>query len=56
METLSERLAFQDRLDWALYFRRRAKHKLRIGDRSEHRMLMHDALFFLKLAREWKRK
>lgn len=54
--TRTEKLAFSDRFDWALYYRRRARHKLRIGDRREHQMLMKEALFYLKLARQWKRK
>lgn len=54
--TLSERLAFRDRFDWALYYRRRAVHKLRMGSRSDHRELMHQALFYIKLARQWRRK
>ncbi len=53
---MRERLAFADRYDWAVYYRRRATHKLRIGDRREHRMLMKEALFYLRLARQWKRK
>jgi hypothetical protein len=54
--TLSERLAFRDRFDWAVYYRRRAIHRLRMGNRSDHRELMHAALFQLKLARQWKVK
>lgn len=54
--TLSDRLAFRDRVDWALYYRRRAAHQLRMGERNEHKALMLDALFQLKLARSRKPK
>ena len=54
--TLSEKLAFRDRFDWAVYYRRRAAHRLRMGSRADHRELMHAALFYLKLARQWRAK
>ena len=51
-----EKVMLQSRVDQALFFRRRALHKLRIGDRFGHRSLMEDAKFYLKIARQWKAK
>jgi hypothetical protein len=51
-----ERIMLTKRVDQAMSARRFAHHKLRIGDRFGHRTEMHEALFYLKLAREWKPK
>lgn len=51
-----EALMFRSRVDQALTHRRRALHKLRIGDRIGFLKEMDGAKFFLKLAREWKAK
>lgn len=44
------------RVEQALWARRFAHHKLRIGDRFGHRTEMQEARFFLRLARQWKPK
>lgn len=49
-------LMLQTRIAQALSSRRRALHKLRIGDRFGHRECMDAAFFYLKLARQWKVK
>lgn len=49
-----ETLMLRSRVDQALTRRRRAHHKLRIGDRIGFLKEMDGAKFFLKLAREWK--
>lgn len=56
MATLTDRLAFQSNLDTAASKRRNATMFLRMGDRWSHRQYMHQALFYLKLARQGKRK
>lgn len=58
METLnfSERMAFQSHLDTAASKRKNATLFLRMGDRGSHRHYMHQAIHYLKLARQWRRK
>lgn len=51
-----EAVMFRNRVEQALNYRRRAIHKLRIGDRIGFLKEMDGAKFFLKLAREWKVK
>jgi hypothetical protein len=51
--TTHENLMFEERLDQALYQRRRAIHKLRIGDVADHKGFMQGARFYLRLARAW---
>jgi hypothetical protein len=56
MSTFTERLAFQSHLDTAASKRKNAAMFLRMGDRWSHRHYMHQALHYLKLARQWRRK
>lgn len=49
-----DRIMLEKRAEQAMSARRFAIHKLRIGDRFGHRTWMEDALFYLKLARQWK--
>ena len=51
-----EQLRFEEWFRRAMAERRRAIHRLRMGDRLDHKERMHGALFFLRLARGWKPK
>lgn len=51
-----EAVMLQSRVDQALSHRRRAIHKLRIGDRIGFLTEMDAAKLFIKLARQWKVK
>lgn len=51
-----DRIMLEKRAEQAMSARRFAIHKLRIGDRFGHRTWMEEALFYLKLARQWKPK
>src|SRR5690606_39195428 len=51
-----EQLGFEEWFRRAMAERRRAIHRLRMGDRLDHKERMHGALFFLRLARGWKPK
>lgn len=51
-----ERAMLQNRVEEALFLRRRALHRLRLGDRLGHKHLMVMTRLPLLQAREWKRK
>ncbi len=51
-----ERIMRQSHVDAALFIRRRALHRLRMGDRLDHRMTMQLTRLPLKQARQWKVK
>jgi hypothetical protein len=46
---------YSEHLRRARYYWSRARHKLRVGDRFEHRWNMQDAIFNLKEAKNIKR-
>jgi hypothetical protein len=51
-----ERIMLQSHVDAALSIRRRALHRLRMGDRLDHRMTMKLTRLPLLQARQWKVK
>lgn len=55
-ERMEERVMFASRFEQSIGERKRAHHKLRMGDMIGFRGHMQGALFYMRLARQWKPK